>query len=104
MGGDWLKAWINPAVWVNPTRWGEMYDVSGKTARVRARERDEQKNGSTKTTTGDLSSQQSAIDAASSEKARQLLISGNSQRLIASSGLTGNASSGATARRRLIGI
>jgi hypothetical protein len=52
---------------------------------------------------GNLSQQQQAISADSSEKARQMLISGNPQRLVASSGLSGNTSSGSSARRKLLG-
>lgn len=46
---------------------------------------------------------QSQINKNSAQKARQMLVSGNPQRLVASSGLTGNTSSGSSARRRLSG-
>lgn len=101
MGADWLKAWVNPAVWFNPTRWDEMYDVSGNTAKQEAQKKQETK--SIKNPAGDLAQQQATINSDSSEKARQLLISGNPQRLVASSGLSGNTSSGSSARRRLLG-
>lgn len=52
---------------------------------------------------GDLTKQQRAIITDSSDKARRLLMSGNPQRLVTSTGLTGSTRSGSSARKRLLG-